>query len=278
MKPQHRPIRLVASDLDGTLLDDSHRINAYTIDVIKQLQDKGIVFAACSGRFPENAAMVMHAAGIDCPIISINGAVVDASPIGPRVQEQFMEINSAINVFETLEDLGEGYFVFSPRVILCRRDSPRHHSELDAGYERYLKNKVSYCYGLPRIQEALQQPVYKFYIYFDDVRRLAVVQDAMLAIPGVSVTQSSHSNLEIMSDKADKGTGLAALAAHLGIPREQTMALGDQHNDLPMIRWAGLGVAMGNASKQVMDQADKVTEHYLNNGAALAMQKYCLET
>ena len=50
----------------------------------------------------------------------------------------------------------------------------------------------------------------------------------------------------------------------------------DEINDLPMIRWAGLGVAMGNASQQVMDQANAVTEHYLKNGAALAMQRYCL--
>lgn len=276
MNVEHAPIRLIAADLDGTLLDSQNKVNEFTAGVIREIQRKGIVFAACTGRFPENAAMVMQSAGIECPIISVNGAVVDLSCDGPRVFEQFMQADSAYSVFQILESLGEGYFAFAPKTILCRRDTPRHHSELDAGYERFLKNKVSYRFGIDVIRQAIHHPIYKFYVYFDDVRRIAAVRDAVQAIPGVALTQSSHKNLEIMSDQADKGTGLEILAKALGIPQSQTMALGDQHNDLPMIRWAGLGVAMGNASRQVMDQADAVTDSYLNNGAALAMRRYCL--
>jgi len=73
-------IRLIATDLDGSLLDNSSRISPYNLTAIRKAQAKGIIFAACTGRFPENAAMVMLEKGIDCPVISLNGSVIEMSP------------------------------------------------------------------------------------------------------------------------------------------------------------------------------------------------------
>ncbi|HSK69011.1 MAG TPA: HAD hydrolase family protein, partial [Candidatus Limnocylindria bacterium] len=92
-------IRLIVSDIDGTLLDRSSRMTDYTRQAIHDAQAAGVTFACCSGRFPENAAMVMAAAGIACPVISTHGAVVEMSLGGERVFEKFMHPSAAREVF-----------------------------------------------------------------------------------------------------------------------------------------------------------------------------------
>ena len=98
----------------------------------------------------------------------------------------------------------------------------------------------------------------------------------MGGIAGAALTQSSESNFELISDKTDKGTGLRILAERLGVEPAHIMAVGDQLNDLPMIRYAGLGVAMGNASDTVRQAAAWVTGNNREDGAAKAIERFCL--
>lgn len=276
MKAMNSKIRLVASDLDGTLLNQNGRLDKYTVAVIHQLQQKGVIFALCTGRFPENAAMVMASAGIDCPIVSFNGAVVDLGLEGPRVLDEHMHLLSARKVFDVLESYEASYHIFAPQIVVSRFESQKHHSQMDADYENYLKPRVSYYSGADAVRRILAGSVYKYYVYFKDEASMKSVRETVLTIPGVAVTQSSQINLEIISDTINKATGLEQLAKYLRIPQHQTMAIGDHLNDLPMLQWAGLSVAMDNAILQVKEQADQVTASNEKSGAALAMEKYAL--
>ncbi len=107
---------------------------------------------------------------------------------------------------------------------------------------------------------------------------LQSVRSAYLAdpIPGLAGFCSSSVMLEFMRNDADKGTGLAALAARLGIAREEVIAIGDGENDIPMLRWAGLGVAMANAPDDVKAAADLIAPHCDEDGCAQIMEKYLL--
>lgn len=272
----HSDIRLVAADFDGTLLSRDGSISPFNQMMIKKAQDKGIIFAAATGRYAENAGQIMLDAGIVCPVISTNGAVVELAPYGPRILEKSMDKAAALAVFKRLEQLGEGYHIFSRGRVDNRRDWPRHISESDAQQLKKLKAHVAYRYGLEACLDALQHPIHKFFAYFSTDRDdVAQVGQAFLDIPGIEITQSGRHNLEFMPAGTSKGSGLQALAAHYGLASEQVMALGDHLNDLSMLTWAGLGVAMANAVPEVLAAADAVTDSHDQDGVGKAIQKYC---
>jgi hydroxymethylpyrimidine pyrophosphatase-like HAD family hydrolase len=93
----------------------------------------------------------------------------------------------------------------------------------------------------------------------------------------VRVTQSLDHLVEVTAPEASKGQALARLAAHLGVAQSATMAIGDHDNDVSMIAWAGLGVAMGNASPAAKSAADVIAPPLEEEGAAWAIERYVLE-
>ncbi len=271
-----RQIRLIATDLDGSLLDNSSRISPYNLNAIRKAQAQGIVFAACTGRFPENAAMVMLEKGIVCPVISLNGSVIELSPLKDRIFEKFLSPQSVMETFEALERLGEGYHIFGKGTVVSRHEEHKHHSELDFRRGDY-QSGVIYEHGLKACERALTHPVYKFFIYLLRQSKPPEVLRAELGgIKGASLTQSGERNMEVIPADADKGSGLQLLSERLGIRREEIMAVGDQLNDLPMLRYAGLGVAVANASELVRQAADAVTDSNDRDGVGKAIEKYCL--
>lgn len=271
-------IKLIAADLDGTLLDLEGKIPEYNLKMIKKAQDRGVVFAICTGRFPENAAQIALDAGLFCPVISLNGAVVELSPNGERIHEAFLEKVSARDVFNCLEEMKEGYYMFGRSTVNSRRDYPRHVSESDAGMLNELKKRVKYAYGYKACKAALEEPQFKYFVYFSkDGHTPKEVFDALSKLNNIEITASSDRNLEVMPENTNKGLGLKILADQLGIDMANTMALGDQMNDIEMIVEAGLGVAMENASDQVKLRADAVADHHNEGGVGKAIAKYCFQ-
>ena len=142
-----------------------------------------------------------------------------------------------------------------------------------------IKNRVKYRYGREACLDAVNHPLYKFYIYqTDGGLSLDEIREALSCVPGQSLTQSSAKNIEIMPAHINKGTGLHDLAARLNIPRENILAIGDQLNDLPMLSYAGISVAMGNAAQAVKEAALHVTATNINHGVAEAIQRFCLSS
>ncbi|MDI9520302.1 MAG: Cof-type HAD-IIB family hydrolase [Bacillota bacterium] len=271
-------IKLIAADMDGTLLNNQGKISEYNLKMIKKAQENGIVFAISTGRFPENAAQIALDAGLECPVISLNGAVIELSPNRERIHEVFLEKEAAKKVFDCLEELNEGYYMFGRAAVNSRRDYPRHISEADPEALKTLKKRVKYAYGYEACKAALDEPQYKFFIYHSkDGHPLKEVYDALNQINDIDITASSDINLEVMPRNANKGLGLKVLADILGIDMENTMALGDQMNDLQMIEEAGLGIAMANATERVKSSADAVTDHCNDDGVGKAIAKYCFQ-
>lgn len=269
-------IRLIAADFDGTLLNREGGISDYNKEMIKKSQDAGIIFAAATGRYPENAAQIMVDEGITCPIISTNGAVVDLSPYGERIHETIMDTASVYAVFDVLEAFNEGYYIFGRKTVTNRWTIPRHISERNEEHLAKLKQRVTYRMGLDATKAVLDTPIYKFFVIFDqDDNASKDIQTALLDIKGIEVTSSGGRNLEIMPVGADKGKGLDVLAQHVGVNPAHIMALGDQLNDLSMIAYAGLGVAMGNAVDTIKQQADAITAPYDEDGVGQAIARFC---
>ena len=133
---------------------------------------------------------------------------------------------------------------------------------------------------VPDLRTVLQEKVgqvEKFSVMYPKVELRDEAWRAVLAAcPDVEATTSLGSNIELNAPGVTKGSGLLALAEKLGLRRDQVMAVGDSGNDLSMIEDAGLGVAMGNATPEILAAADAVTADNNHDGVALAIEKYAL--
>lgn len=266
------PVRMIATDMDGTLLGYKSVLPEENIRAIRAAQEKGIVVALATGRFVENAYFVAKDAGITCPIIGSNGAkVVDENL--QLISQHFMDPQAALQVYETLTELGSDYFVFGPDYICTAREEVAHHSELAYG-PRIEALGFTYRRGKEAALAFVKQACHKFFVR-DNVP-LPLVREQLLKIPGIELTQSDVGNIEVMPTGIDKGMGVSDLARHLNIPLSQVMTLGDQENDIPMLKCAGYGVAMGNASAETKAAARFITDTNVNCGFARAIEKYAL--
>lgn len=274
MRPE---VRLIAVDMDGTMLNEHSQVSPRTARAIQAARSKGIHFAACTGRFPDDASMVMKDAGLEGAVISLNGCVIYDKPFGNILTEHLMVPETARCAVEVLEELGEGYFIFGRNAVYARHKENKHHSETDFIDREEIRQRVRYYHGKEACFDALNQPLYKFYIYHTQGKHdLEVIRAALDCVPDHSLTQSNVNNIEIMPANVSKGTGLHDLAVRLGVARENILALGDQLNDLPMLAYAGISVAMGNAAQAVKDAAIHLTATNVDDGVAEAIHRFCL--
>lgn len=266
------PIRLIATDVDGTLLDSRGKIPPENLRAIRAAQEKGIIFAIASGRFPENVYVLLQDVGLSCPIIGTNGAN-NMDEHRHVLSQHFLPSYIALQVMELLNRHGADYFIFNPALICTSSTARLHHSELS--YKEKLDPLgVLYTHGLEAALECCRGPVQKFFVC-NNVP-LAGLREELKTIPGILLTQSSPSNIEVMPEGIDKGQGVRDMAEAYGIPLSQVMTLGDEENDIPMLRIAGYGTAMGNASAKAKAAARYITDTNDNFGLAKAIKKYAL--
>lgn len=270
--PVSLPIRLIATDVDGTLLNSRGVIPEDNLRAIRAAQEKGVTVAIASGRFPENVYVLLEDYGLSCPVIGTNGAKTTDARLH-TLSEHFMLPHAAMDVHDTLTALGADYFIFAHDQICTARQGHFHHTELSQG-KRIEALGLSYSHGPEAALACCQGQVQKFFVC--DTTPLAPVRAALARIPEIELTQSGEHNIEVMPRGVDKGRGVRDLAAALGIPLSQVMTLGDQENDIPMLRAAGYGVAMGNACPAAKAAARFVTGINDESGFARALERYAL--
>lgn len=266
------PVRLIATDIDGTLLNERKEISPRSLRAIRDARERGITVAIASGRFAENVYVLLEQYGLRLPIIAINGArVVDENLRDLSIST--MEPRAARETLDTLLSWGSDYFIFGDRFICTSSRELTHHTELSQG-ERMKEMGFRYYHGPAEAREAVHYPVYKFFVC-NNVP-LEPVRAALSGIPGVDLTSSSVRNVEVMPTGVDKGTGIREMARALGVPLRQVMALGDESNDIPMLKAAGYGVAMGNGSETAKQAARYTTASNDQEGFAKAVEKWAL--
>ena len=266
------PIRLIATDIDGTLLNHEGKIPPENIQAIRDAQEKGIIVAIASGRYVENVYMLLQEYDLSCHIIGVNGARITDRHLNVMSQH-FMDPEVVLKVHDTIRSFGANYFIFGPDHICTGREADKHHSELAYG-KGIEKLGFHFYHGQEHAEKCCQGPVYKFFVC-DNVP-LPPIREALKKIEGIEITQSSPRNIEIMPVGVDKAQGIRDLAALFDIPLSQVMTLGDEANDIPMLKAAGYGVAMGNGSKEAKDAARFVTDSNHEGGWAKAVRKYAL--
>ncbi|MCL2318874.1 MAG: Cof-type HAD-IIB family hydrolase [Treponema sp.] len=250
-------IRLLALDLDDTLLRSDLSISHRTRKAIKRVLAAGITVVLASGRIPQAMDRFSRLLGLDkraSYLISNNGALVQESQTGNIVHEARLEPRMALAVYNLAD--AEGFAV-----------------QMYEGGTMYVSRKNEYSTIDQKLTGLHQVVVENFRdLIGKGCYKLIIPGDPMLLVPLESLLRTYLGKyitlftsrpyfLEIIPPATDKGTALAKIAEILGVKADETMAIGDSMNDEAMIRWAGTGVAMANADDRIKSIADLVAEH-----------------
>lgn len=275
---ENLPVRLIAMDMDGTLLNDDGQIPEENIRAMREAVEAGICLAIVSGRLPEDISYFMSDAGfMDCFVLGMNGGYCLNKPHGEAIFTQYMADGDVEKCITVLEAERVTYSVFGRSHVAISRPFSTGQELENWGTHLTRKGNLLYTYGMEGIMQQRAIGTNKIvYIDREDPARLHRIRDAITKIPGVEVTSSWINNIEIMPKGVHKGTALAMLSHRLHIEQAQVMAIGDNENDIPMLTWAGFGVAMGNASEGARAVAEFETDDNENAGVAKVIRRFAL--
>ena len=270
-------MKLIAMDMDGTLLDDAQRIPDENLAALREAAAQGVHIAICSGRAANDLSYYASDAGLaDCHILALNGACCLDKPHGTAYALHVIAEESAARVTDTLLRHNVHFAAFQQNRLIVVPGS-ESIGLLEWGSHVMRDGPQAVAYGQEALVEYRAEGICKIvYIDMDHAPRIEEIRQELAPIPGIVVTSSWSNNLEIMPVDVHKGQALQALAERLGVQREAVMALGDYDNDLEMLQYAGMGIAMANASDAVKQVAQWVTLSNVECGVAAAIRKYVL--
>ena len=261
------PYRLCAIDLDDTLLGPDHAVSARNSAAVRAAVAKGVIVVIASGRMHEATLRFVEQMGLETPIISYNGAMVK----NPHTGEVWLHERIAGEVAAQVMD----YVCAANLQLNYYLDDHFYSAAYTSWAKLYHDRTQAPIEILPALYDTLRGSSPTKMIIVDSKERT----DSLL-LPfqnrfgsGLYVTKSNDEYLEMMPPQANKGTALALVAAKFGITAAQTIAFGDSYNDIPMLDWAGLSIAVGNAKPETKAAADRTIETNAEDGVGMALEQ-----
>jgi Cof subfamily protein (haloacid dehalogenase superfamily) len=272
-------IKLVAIDMDGTTLRTDGGISVRTIDTIRQVLASGIHVVPATGRpLSEVPDEILSLPGMRYAIVS-NGASVMDLESGLEIFADQIPLPTAKELFAILfaeniafESYSEGVSFSDERYM---NDILHFFGALGSNFT-WMIERMRFVHDLPAYFEKSKRSVEKIYVHHIERDARDQLARKLQTLPSIGSTFSDHLNIEINSATANKGAALRELCLHAGLVPQQVMAIGDGNNDLPMLEFAGLSVAMGNSVTAAKQMASYVTVSNKEDGVAVAMSKFLL--
>ncbi|HHT90919.1 MAG: Cof-type HAD-IIB family hydrolase [Bacillota bacterium] len=221
--------KLIALDLDGTLLDNKQEISAQNLEWIAKAEQAGLIVSIATGRGRRWSEQYWSAVSPTSPMVLVNGSEIwrDHQHILAR---HLLPADQVARLIDVAKEHGAGYWAIG--------------SASDGGASL------------------------KVGIHHEDLAIISKLRDLLMSLGEFEVSASAPTNIEINPKGVSKATGLAEVAALYGIAPSEVVAVGDSRNDLAMLQWAGLGVAMGNAEPVVKEAADYIAASNEEDGVA----------
>jgi len=267
-------IKLIAIDLDGTLLNGKKEISKTNQEVLAQAKAKGIKIVLCTGRplkaiLPYLDVLDLRSAGDYS--ITFNGGLVQKNDTGEIVDKQTLSVADVQDLLALAKQMDMPLDVLRDEVVLCFPTSSDHQTI-------YPKLNPLLVFQSATQQELTAEALYNKAVVAYDQKEL---DQWIPKIPAkfkerYEVIKTRSNLLEFMPKGVTKAYGIQLLAQELGIEQAEVMAIGDEENDLSMIAYAGVGVAMGNAISAVKEAADVVTATNEEDGVAKIVSEYVL--
>lgn len=259
--------QIVFSDIDGTLLNSQHEVTPLTQEAIRDAVEKGILFVPVSARMPRAIALIMEAIGVRTPIISYNGALLQDEN-GEVLASYMMETMQAMSICAFLEEQhpdiawniysfqdwfapkGEAYWV------------AREEDVVGIQADRVLLSDLQDLEGVHKV------------LLMGEPERIVELELILKArYPDLSIARSLPHLLEVMATGIEKGRAGAVFSEIKKVALSDTLAFGDNYNDLDMLKTVGTGVVMGNAPEAIRQQFAHVTDDHNHDGIAKALEE-----
>ena len=285
-------MRLIATDLDGTLLNDGGEVSPENAKAIKQAIEQGIEFVVATGRSYDAANKPLQAAGLSAPVVSLNGAMtysldgklirdvpLDQTAVR-KIQLACQEENIYFEVFtnEGVFSTSREHFIAVMVDILESANPNLSEEEIRENAElRFQHEKVQFIENYNELFEIEDLKIYKILAFSLEKEKLNKVNADLSEESGITITSSGDINLEFNHPDAQKGIALEALAESMEIEMKDVMTLGDNFNDVSMLKMAGRGVAMGNAADEIKSLCSHMTKTNNEHGVAFAIEEMLKE-
>ncbi|MFO7819428.1 MAG: Cof-type HAD-IIB family hydrolase [Halanaerobacter sp.] len=259
--------KLVAIDVDGTLLNNNKEIPAENKEMMERLADEGVNFILASGRPYQSLKPYTEELEVYLPLISANGSMVKCCLTDRVYHKSNLPLAKAQEIVDYGLDNGYGISVYyEGKILTSHQEMVKGHVELE---------------GIrPEVEEELRlsKPPIKI-IYYGSEEKI----DHAYSFLGekyqhqLYITRSDEEYLEVMNIEVSKGEALEYMMDKMNLEAEEVIAIGNNFNDVAMFETAGLAVAVENAPQEVKEQADFVAKSNQDNGVAHALQKIIVE-
>lgn len=267
-------IRLIALDLDGTLLGSDHEVPPANIDAVRDACAAGIHVVLASARPPRCMRRHHERLGLATPVIAYNGALIHDLAPGRALYHVPIPIQAARAAVAFLRRVDPGLN------LSIELDDVWHIDEFGPDLRQVVDDYgIDPPHGVGTVDRVLAEghsPVLKILFTAAQMSEADLAAlDACLG-PEVCAVRTSSRLVEVMAAGASKARATAWLAETLGVSPPEVLAAGDNYNDIPLLEWAGIGVAMGNAPEAVRRAANATTLTHDEAGVAAAIRRYAL--
>ncbi|MET3729707.1 Cof subfamily protein (haloacid dehalogenase superfamily) [Fictibacillus halophilus] len=282
-------MKLIAIDMDGTLVNRQLKVTEENSETIKEAVNEGHHVVIATGRSYDEAKHTLEDADLHLPLICVNGAEIRSegweilSSI-PLTVEQYEDIKKILDeediYFElytskgTFTDNREKAYEVMKDIVLTSNPEATDDDVQKAALRRFRLGLVSVVGDFDRLLSDKGIEVYKFLAFSSDTAKLQRAFQHLKGVDSLAVSASADNNLEITNSEAQKGVAVKRYAELKGISLKDTMAIGDNYNDVSMLEVAGFPVAMGNAVDEVKEMAAFVTKENDESGVSYAIKKF----
>ena len=272
------PVRLIAIDIDGTLLDSRSQVSPTNLEALQRAHQAGIEIVLVTGRRHSFALPIAESLGFDLWIISSNGAVT-RSTRGESFHRDLLPRATAVHLCRSMREFRDNTVITFDRetmgAIVCEQ-----HERLYGVIQRWMEKNAPFIEYVNPIEKALvEDPIQVMFCGEVELMKSAVqrlLECEFANAITVLRTQYDHRNLtivDVLHGGCSKGHALERWASHRGLDRSEVMAIGDNYNDIEMLTFAGHPVIMGNASDDLKQNGWTVTLHNDESGVAAAIEQ-----
>jgi Cof subfamily protein (haloacid dehalogenase superfamily) len=275
---------MLVTDMDYTLLNKEKRVSERNSEAFRKAIEKGVHMVVATGRIYTSARVYAKLLGVSTPIIASNGAIIrEADFSNPEDTERTifkdtLKIDAVKEMIRLSRKYGLFPHFFTEDTIYSEKliNVSLRYTEWNKylGQEDQVQVKI-----VDDIEKALSQQeikILKAVVVNEDSEKIRGLRNEIVNTGIVTVSQSMRDNLEVMNKGVTKGNAVRILAEMYGIPREEIITIGDNENDISMIEYAGLGIAMGNAEESLKAVANYITGDYQEDGVAEAIERFIL--
>ena len=270
--------KMLVTDMDYTLLNKNKEVSKRNRAAIKSAIEKGVMVVVATGRIYTSARVYARLLGVTTPIIASNGAIIRDEGNDKVLYQSVLPEAAAYKMIDLCKEQDLHCHLYTRDTIFAEKlvNISLRYSE----WNEYLKEedrvKIEIVPSLEAVVSLEKENILKAVVIAEESYKIDYIKEEILKTGIATASRSLKDNIEVMSKEVSKGNAVRFLSDLYGIERTEIMTIGDNENDISMIEYAGLGVAVSNAHQSLLEVADYVTGDFNEDGVAQAIEKFLL--